>query len=62
MSKSVVVEWPKGVYTRLMPGSQAIELYEESRKGDKQKKAFRKHMEQLHVKFLEEQGRVETNR
>ena len=32
--KSVVVEWPKGVYTRVMPGSQAMEYYEAFKNGD----------------------------
>lgn len=64
MSKSVVVECPKGVYTRLMPGSQALEYYEAYKAGNWGSKSkpgpaanFIPHMEELHRKFLKEQGK-----
>ena len=64
--KSVIVEWPKGVYTRIMPGSQAMEYYVAYLKGEWGSKSkpgpaanFRPHMEELHRKFLKEQGRTE---
>lgn len=66
--KSVVVECPKGVYTRLMPGSLAIELYHEWKKNPNQRRIksgppnaqekFATHMENLHKKFLKEQGEI----
>ena len=63
--KSVVVECPKGVYTRLMPGSKALEYYEALQKGDwgtKRKPGlaafFKPHMEELHRKFLKERGEL----
>lgn len=67
MSKSVVVECPKGVYTRLMPGSTALELYLEWKKNPNEKRLkscpptwrekFVTHMEELETKFKEEQGK-----
>lgn len=65
--KGIVVECPKGVYTRLMPGSQALEMYElakgpNGKKGTKQNPShetkFVAHMTELHRKFLKEQGDV----
>ena len=63
--KSVVVECPKGVYTRLMPGSKALEYYEAFKKGDWGSKSnpgpaafFKPHMQELHKKFLKERGEL----
>ena len=67
MTKGIVVECPKGVYTRIMPGSKAMELYEESKKpggnkGTKQKPSaadqFVAHMNMLHTTYLKEIGNV----
>lgn len=61
MTKSVVYECPKGVFTRIMPGSYGYELYEEWRKnpsygGTKQnpkgKVLLDQHMIQLHNAYL----------
>jgi hypothetical protein len=64
--KGVVVECPPGVFTRIMPGSQAMEFYEATKRGEWGSKSkpgpaasFRPHMEELHRKFLKEQGRTE---
>lgn len=63
MSKSVVVECPTGVFTRLMPGSKSLELYDAFKKGEWGSKskpgpaAFLKpHMEELHRVYMKEQG------
>lgn len=63
MNGSVVFEHPKGVFTRLMPGSKALELYHEYQRGNFGKKSkpgpaayFLPHMEDLHAKFLKERG------
>lgn len=63
MNGSVVFEHPKGVFTRLMPGSRSLELYHEWRKGNFGSKSkagpacyFLPHLEELHAKFLKERG------
>lgn len=67
MSKSIVVECPKGVYTRLMTGSTALELYTEWKKNPNERRLksgpstwrekFVAHMETLEAKFKKEQCR-----
>ena len=63
--KSVVYECPKGVFTRIMPGSHGYELYEEYRKnplkgGTKQnpkgKVILDAHMTELHNTYLKQTG------
>lgn len=51
--KSIVVEWPKGIITRVMPGSYGFELYQMG----KMSPAFKLHMEELHKKFMKEKGK-----
>jgi len=68
---SIVVECPKGVFTRLMKGRRALELYElakgpNGKKGTKQKPSFADqfvhHMTELERKYQKEIGNVATNR
>lgn len=61
--KSVVVETPKGVLTRLMPGCQALEHLDALKKGQWGSKSnpgpaanYQPHMDELHRKFLKEMG------
>lgn len=52
MSKSVVYECPKGVYTRIMEGSEGWELYLEFKKDSKAKKKLDTHMTTLHNAYI----------
>lgn len=52
MSKSVVYECPKGVYTRIMEGSEGWDLYLESKKDSKAKKKLDTHMKDLHNTYI----------
>lgn len=55
----MVYECPKGVFTRLMPNSRSLELYEEWKKSgrDVQKKLLDNHMKELHNTWLNLEGR-----
>lgn len=50
--RGVVYECPKGVFTRLMPGSDALRLLQE-----KKMKELDAHMTQLHKTYLKLEGR-----
>lgn len=43
---------------RLMPGSRALELYEERHKSNKHDAAYKMHMKAVHAKYLKEIGRA----
>lgn len=64
--QGVVVECPAGVFTRIMPGTKAMEYYEAVKRGEWGSKSkpgpaafFRPHMEECHRKFLKEQGKTQ---
>lgn len=52
MSKSVVYECPKGVFTRIMEGSEGWDLYVASKSDAKVKKKLDLHMVSLHNAFI----------
>lgn len=52
MSKSVVYECPKGVFTRIMEGSDAWEMYVELKKDPKLKKKLDTHMTLMHNNYI----------
>lgn len=65
MSKPVVVEWPpkSGCFTKIMPGSQAMEYLEAARAGKFGSKSnpqpgafYAPHMDTLHREFLKSMG------